>query len=395
MSGSTSSGSHEGPSSGRTQSGSARSTSSRSTAESSRAKAVRHYFKRRTKPASLWPWGLLPLLALLLLFLWGAFKIAPDIEERTRASVASLLNDAGYEGLNVSADGQIIRVSGSADPTEVTRIRSVARGATCDTFVAKGLVCPTSVLVDVGEAEASRLHNFAFVRSADQVVLRGDVPNDAVRASLVASARTAFGSVVDSIVVSNEVATSGFDWASEKAFRFLSAVAIGRVEWQNGVLSASGRTESDLVETIRSTFVDGGFQDRIGNVDLIASEDIAACNDQLSAVLSQSTINFDTGSATISAGSQALLRRLVDVAKTCPGNLNVEGHTDDVGGGVSNRRLSQRRAQAVVDALSGYGIPRSRLTAVGFGEARPVSSNASGAGRARNRRIEVKVADFN
>jgi OOP family OmpA-OmpF porin len=79
-------------------------------------------------------------------------------------------------------------------------------------------------------------------------------------------------------------------------------------------------------------------------------------------------------------------------------DVNVEGHTDNVGPETYNQQLSQRRAQAVVDMLvNTYGISASRLTALGFGESQPVASNDTAEGRAENRRVmaslEVEFSD--
>ncbi len=69
--------------------------------------------------------------------------------------------------------------------------------------------------------------------------------------------------------------------------------------------------------------------------------------------------------------------------------LTVEGHTDNVGSAQSNQALSQSRAQAVVAAVTGTGIPASRLTAVGYGQSKPVADNSTDAGRAQNRRVDL------
>ena len=78
----------------------------------------------------------------------------------------------------------------------------------------------------------------------------------------------------------------------------------------------------------------------------------------------------------------AFLRRFDDL------QVDVEGHTDSVGGDVYNQQLSQRRAEAVVDLLvNEHGIARERLSPVGYGETRPVASNDTADGRAENRRV--------
>jgi outer membrane protein OmpA-like peptidoglycan-associated protein len=101
-------------------------------------------------------------------------------------------------------------------------------------------------------------------------------------------------------------------------------------------------------------------------------------------------IHFDFDQATLKPESEPVLRQLLEALQAREGlSVAVEGHTDDVGGDDYNRDLSQRRAQAVVDWLTGNGVAASRLTPVGKGEAEPVADNATADGRALNRRVEV------
>jgi outer membrane protein OmpA-like peptidoglycan-associated protein len=71
--------------------------------------------------------------------------------------------------------------------------------------------------------------------------------------------------------------------------------------------------------------------------------------------------------------------------------VEVAGHTDSVGTEEYNQKLSERRAIAVKDYLESKGITATRLSAVGYGEAQPVASNDTDAGRALNRRVELIV----
>jgi outer membrane protein OmpA-like peptidoglycan-associated protein len=71
----------------------------------------------------------------------------------------------------------------------------------------------------------------------------------------------------------------------------------------------------------------------------------------------------------------------------------IEGHTDSRGSEDYNEQLSQRRAQAVQDALAMRGIDRSRVETVGRGEAYPVASNDTAAGRQQNRRVDIVFSD--
>jgi outer membrane protein OmpA-like peptidoglycan-associated protein len=116
------------------------------------------------------------------------------------------------------------------------------------------------------------------------------------------------------------------------------------------------------------------------------------CETRFTVITESNAIYFRTGSAELDSASEPLLDTGADIAKRCPSvGFDVEGHTDSVGGNRSNQVLSEKRAQAVVDYLARKGVSASRIHAAGYGETRPVASNASEAGRAKNRRIEFKV----
>ncbi|MFO7570332.1 MAG: OmpA family protein [Smithellaceae bacterium] len=106
-------------------------------------------------------------------------------------------------------------------------------------------------------------------------------------------------------------------------------------------------------------------------------------------------VQFDTNKATIKKGFYDDVDELGEVMKQYPDiNVEVDGHTDNVGSVALNNRLSQARADAVVKYLvEKHGIEASRLTAKGFGFSQPVASNATAEGRAQNRRVEA-VANY-
>jgi OmpA-OmpF porin, OOP family len=102
-------------------------------------------------------------------------------------------------------------------------------------------------------------------------------------------------------------------------------------------------------------------------------------------------INFDTGKSTIKPDSANVIGEIAKLLNADPGlKLNVVGHTDNVGGVDSNIKLSQDRAQAILQALvHNHGIAPDRLRAYGCGQFAPVSSNDTEDGRAKNRRVEL------
>lgn len=87
------------------------------------------------------------------------------------------------------------------------------------------------------------------------------------------------------------------------------------------------------------------------------------------------------------------LSQLVDsLSKSDVKGIKVAGHTDSVGTDAYNEKLSQRRAASVVKYLTGKGVSSSLLTSEGYGESQPVADNATSAGRAQNRRVELHLS---
>src|SRR6056297_71666 len=104
------------------------------------------------------------------------------------------------------------------------------------------------------------------------------------------------------------------------------------------------------------------------------------------------TILFDTGKATIKPESVSVMVDIIQILNEYPNaKFTVEGHTDSVGSSESNQRLSEARANSVLNFLINEGISSSRLNAIGFGEAKPIASNATRAGRQQNRRVEINL----
>src|SRR5690554_4521086 len=104
------------------------------------------------------------------------------------------------------------------------------------------------------------------------------------------------------------------------------------------------------------------------------------------------TILFNTGKSTFQNVSYSALDSMVEVMKQFPNaKFAVEGHTDSTGSDRINDPLSEDRANAVKDYLISKGIAANRLTAEGFGSKRPIDDNKTVAGRANNRRTEIKL----
>jgi OmpA-OmpF porin, OOP family len=99
---------------------------------------------------------------------------------------------------------------------------------------------------------------------------------------------------------------------------------------------------------------------------------------------------FDFNKSILQLASEPVLQKVADLLSKDPAlKVEVQGHTDNVGGDAYNQTLSEARARAVMDWLIKHGIPPGRLTAKGYGKTMPVADNGSDEGRAKNRRVEI------
>ena len=105
-----------------------------------------------------------------------------------------------------------------------------------------------------------------------------------------------------------------------------------------------------------------------------------------------SGITFAYDSATVQPQFQRTLDQVADTLRQYNQTyIDVYGHTDSTGSDSYNQTLSQRRATSVADYLSSHGVQSARIGTRGYGESQPIASNDTDAGRAANRRVEVKI----
>ena len=110
-------------------------------------------------------------------------------------------------------------------------------------------------------------------------------------------------------------------------------------------------------------------------------------------IVSMSDVLFDTGKYTLKPGAREKLAKVAGILLAYPGlNIEVGGYTDNVGGDSMNQTLSENRAGSVRDYLVQQGVATNAVSARGFGNTLPVTSNDTSAGRQQNRRVELLVS---
>ena len=101
-------------------------------------------------------------------------------------------------------------------------------------------------------------------------------------------------------------------------------------------------------------------------------------------------INFDTGKSTIKPDSMAIIGQITALLQAHPEfKVSIEGHTDNMGTAQSNKTLSTQRAKAVMNAVVKKGIAATRMTAIGWGQEKPIADNRSEEGKSKNRSVEI------
>jgi outer membrane protein OmpA-like peptidoglycan-associated protein len=144
-------------------------------------------------------------------------------------------------------------------------------------------------------------------------------------------------------------------------------------------------TSFTLPNGVKIDATDGGFIAQL--VAFLSSKEA-----QLGRGFSFDEVYFDTGSANLKPESQKQLEQVAVVLKAFPqAAIRVEGHTDNTGDPAANKELSGARAAAVQKALRGLGVEELRITSMGYGLEKPIASNDSEDGRAKNRRVDVVV----
>lgn len=235
------------------------------------------------------------------------------------------------------------------------------------------------------------------------VQLRGRVSDELLNMTAENFARAKFRSADISMATRVvEGLPQGWSIRVLAAIEALSKLSNGSVVVEPDTMIVRGNTgEQDANGEIVRLLIDklGERQDFEVDVTYVESLDLIAalpteeeCLEQIEVITEARKITFEPGSATIAGQGATIIDDIAEVLQKCPDTrIEIAGYTDSQGSEGGNQRLSQQRADAVLDALRVRRVPVASFRAVGYGEANPIADNETEEGREANRRIEFTL----
>jgi len=227
-----------------------------------------------------------------------------------------------------------------------------------------------------------------------QILVSGAVPDEASKAAVLQRLRDLYGAdrVVDQLAISPVSLPPNWNGYVQKLIQpNLMLISKGELKIDGTNVTVRGEVANEAQrQQIASDIATSLNPSYTVNNGLRVS---AAEQNLLDETLAKRIIEFESGKATLTASGKGILDEMAAALQKVKGKkVEVIGHTDNVGLRESNLALSQARAEAVRSYLAGKGIPAEMVMVSGQGPDRPVAENSNAEGRARNRRIEFRVA---
>lgn len=254
--------------------------------------------------------------------------------------------------------------------------------------------CSAAVAAPATVAVAAAAPAASGAAPHQQVVVAGVVPDEATRTAILTRVREVYGAdrVVDQLGVGQVVAPP--NWAGyvhKLVTPSLKQVTRGQLDINGNNIELKGEVTNeaqrqqlaaDMATVLNPTYA-------VRNALRVAAQE----QQVVDATLANRIIEFEAGSSVLRPAGRGILDEMATtLLKMGSRKVEVIGHTDAVGGRDTNIVLSLARADAVRTYLAGKGVAPSLITTSGSGPDRPVASNDTPEGRARNRRIEFRVS---
>jgi len=245
-------------------------------------------------------------------------------------------------------------------------------------------------------APSLNLSPLSILRNGNDFTLAGIVPDLSVKNSLLAAMKAALGpsvNLIDKIDVAAGATAPGLD-GLDAVFTAAADIPDFHFTVEGGSLTLTGTAPSEDARAAVEAAARAGWPN-LQIINNISVKGAAPSCDNLQATVDAdlaAPIKFQTGRDKLTKDGQQQLSSVVSAVKACPEvTLTVIGHTDNTGTDAINNPLSESRAKAVAGYLVAQGLSSDSVTSKGAGSAEPIAGNDTEAGRAQNRRTEIKV----
>ncbi len=352
---------------------------------------------------------LLALLAIAAIAYFCAYKThVPAIQADIAARAQAALTDNGISSIDVNVDGRDITLTGEAPSPQIKQAAERIAQVNGYNFIDNQI----TVAGNTNDDASQKSHSLSIkLDESGKVTLDGILDANTHKALRETTIKR-FGeaNVKDRILELDIPMADGMPDVAVLMMEKLSALTSGEAVLVDNEINIKGTSPSKVM----LSQVEQQLKEKMPNsyslkLDLEVAKgtsepsDVVAekpatraktkhCQKQFNSILRSRKVRFNSSSSVLKKSSYKVLNKLAATAKKCPGmKIKIHGHTDSTGRNSLNKRLSKKRARAVAKYFARKGIKENILVSVGHGSSKPIASNKTNKGRARNRRIELTV----
>lgn len=359
------------------------------------ATGTRTITRRARRGLGGWWWLALVAVPVVLALIAGLVTHG-SIEKDLKADSEKALKGKGVNGAGVDFSGRdgTVTLPDGADPKKAKAIVENVDGVRVADVKGGGAKAAPAPATSTGNG------SFSIAPQGNSVTVEGTVPDAATKKKLVADATKAVApkKVVDKVTVQ-----AGAEAPSAAAVAAAGA-ALGKLTDGQKLavdgdrVTLTGKAADTAAKKAAGSAASKAFPKATVDNQLTVSggDACSGVNTKVAGYLKGHQPTFATGSSTLNTSSFATLDKVAKALEKCSKDesgvkVQVAGYTDNSGTKSGNVTLSQHRAEAVRKYLVGKGVNAGIVTAKGFGQADPIASNATSAGKAANRRVEISV----
>ncbi|MEU0095144.1 OmpA family protein [Kribbella sp. NPDC006257] len=359
----------------------------------------------RRRPGFVWLLAalLVPAVLAAVLLIIRTGPTEDDLRDRSLAA----LRAQGINGVQVTVDGRdaTVVVPAGADPQQARDIVAHVEGvreatATGNTSLEVADPIPTTSPTPTPTPTPTSIAVFSVNRTDESFTVTVAVRDQAAKDAIVREMQGLGANFVDAITVDPDAGLANTKALTALLRTLSTATGDASISYDGSTVKLTGQVADQATKATAAraaaAAVPGAIIANQFTIPQAAKPPISeACQTfeaRLAQLSTKNKIVFLSGTAIVNDPSRPSVLRAAALLKSCEtARVEIAGYTDNLGSTASSLPLSQQRADAVKAALVKLGVPSDRMTSRGYGEANPVASNDTAAGRVANRRVEIRV----